>query len=385
MEPDLQRRVEEMPHTGSQPEPAPELGSLWHDGREHNAFDWVFIGPQGLRSGWSILLFYSMYYLFRIFLGTIFYTAGLVGETFDDSASSVFIVELIPFLSLLASAAVMALLEGRRIGSYNLSGPRGVLRFALGVVIGFLALSMLVGMLACGGWLQFDAASLSGAQILRFAALWGCAFLVVALVEEGLFRCYALFTVARGINFWWALATEAVLCGDMFLHSRSDGAWGVYILALLGFFPCLILHQKSAPRSGFWQAAWVTSTAFAFYHTSNHGENWIGVFAAGAIGFVFCLSVRLTGSAWWAIGIHTAWDWAETFFYGTADSGLQGKGHFLGASPVGNPLWSGGSDGPEGSLLVLVVILALFLFLLATYGRRKQPAPDPGAVGPAAN
>ena len=376
MEPELQRRVEKLPAAETQPQHAPELAGFSHDGREHNAFDRIFVGPQGLRAGWSILLFYSMYYLFRLVVGTIFYTAGLVGETVDDSASSVLIVELVPFISLVASAAIMALLEGRRILNYNLAGPRGALRFASGGLIGFLALSLLVAMLAWGGWLRLGAAFMPGAQALRLGALWGCAFLVVACVEEGLFRCYALFTVARGINFWWALATEAVLCGDTFLRSRSNGAWGVYLIALLGFFPCLALHQKSAARRAFWQAAWVTSTAFAFYHTLNNGENWVGVFATGAIGFVFCISVRLTGSAWWAIGFHAAWDWAETYFYGAADSGLQGKGHFLNAGPVGNPLWSGGSDGPEGSLLVLGVIVALFLFLLATYGRGKLQTPD---------
>jgi hypothetical protein len=372
MEPELQRRVEESPHTAPRPEHAPQVGGFWDEDREHNAFDRIFIGPQGLRAGWSLLLFYSMYYLFRIVVGTIFYTAGLVGDTVDDSASSVLIVELVPFISLVASAAIMSLLEGRRILSYNLAGPRGAFRFASGALVGFLALSLLVAMLAWGGWLRFDAASMPGAQALRFGALWGCAFLVVACVEEGLFRCYALFTLARGINFWWALAAEIVLCGDMYLHSRSNGAWGVYLIVLLGLFPCLILNQKPAPRSGFWQAAWVTSTAFAFYHTLNNGENWMGVFAAGAVGFVFCVSVRLTGSAWWAIGFHAAWDWAETYFYGAADSGLQGKGHFLNASPVGNPLWSGGSDGPEGSLLVLGVVVALCASLLVAYGRSHR-------------
>src|SRR5208337_1827137 len=99
---------------------------------------------------------------------------------------------------------------------YNLTGPRGAIRFGSGVLVGFLALSMLVAMLASGGWMRFEAAFMPVAQALRFGALWGCAFLAVACVEEGLFRCYALFTLARGINFWWALAAEIVLCGDIF-------------------------------------------------------------------------------------------------------------------------------------------------------------------------
>ena len=126
---------------------------------------------------------------------------------------------------------------------------------------------------------------------------------------------------------------------------------------------------------GFWQAAWVTSTAFGFIHTGNNGENWIGIFAAAFIGFVFCVSVWVTGSAWWAIGCHAAWDWAETYFYGTADSGFVARGHFLSATTTGNPLWSGGTDGPEGSLLVIAVSFLLLLALLIIYGPRKPAQP----------
>ena len=111
------------------------------------------------------------------------------------------------------------------------------------------------------------------------------------------------------------------------------------------------------------------STVFGFLHTGNGGENWIGIFGAGFIGFVFCVSVRLTGSAWWAIGCHASWDWAETFFFGTADSGFRGQGHYLTANAAGNPFWSGGTDGPEGSLLVVGVLLLLLLFLVVVYRR----------------
>ena len=113
-------------------------------------------------------------------------------------------------------------------------------------------------------------------------------------------------------------------------------------------------------------------------HVSNPGETWIGIFAAAFIGFVFCVSVRLTGSAWWAIGCHAGWDWAETYFYGTADSGLTPQGCYLTSHPSGNPLWSGGAVGPEGSLLVLAAILFL-LALVLIYGRLSthlQSAPE---------
>jgi hypothetical protein len=182
------------------------------------------------------------------------------------------------------------------------------------------------------------------------------------------------YTLTRGINFWWAAGLIALMCGSLIFRARGNGAWGVYSIALLGLLPCFLLHVQKAPSAGFWQAAWLTSTLFGFGHTSNNGENWIGIFAAAFIGFVFCVSVWLTGSAWWAIGCHAAWDWAETYFYGTADSGLVAKGHLLSSSPAGNPLWSGGTDGPEGSLLIIPIVLLILALLLLVYRRPKPVA-----------
>jgi membrane protease YdiL (CAAX protease family) len=136
------------------------------------------------------------------------------------------------------------------------------------------------------------------------------------------------------------------------------------------------MQLTNARSAGFWQAVWVTSTLFGFVHTGNNGENWIGIFAAAAIGFVFCVSVWVTGSAWWAIGCHAAWDWAETYFYGTADSGFASKGHFLTSSPTGKAFWSGGTDGPEGSVLVLGAILLLLVALITIYGRGRTASLD---------
>jgi hypothetical protein len=378
MEPEAQPAVEKVPPAAPAPvaDPARQAAGTPQDARELRDFEWAFIGPHGLRDGWSILLFASLYYLFRSVIGTLFFAAGLVSETNSDSAAAVLVGELIPFFALLGAAAVMGLIEDRSILSYNLAGPRRMRRFLSGLAAGFAALSLLVGTLAWGGWLRAGPSALSAAQALRLGGLWACAFLIVGSVEEGLFRCYALSTLTRGINFWWALATQIAICLYLSLNGGGNGAWGVYAVAALGLFPCLILHQKSGARSAFWQAAWVTSTVFGLYHTSNSGENWIGILAASFIGFMICVSVRVTGSAWWAIGCHAAWDWAETFFYGAADSGLHGQGHYLTASPAGNPLWSGGADGPEGSLLVLGAILLLLLFLVGLYGRRNAAASD---------
>jgi hypothetical protein len=397
MEPELQRAQEE-PAAAAANHAATGHAAIGRSlpAQQAQGFDWIFIGPQGLRAGWALAFFYALYWVFRMVVGTIFYSAGLVGETMDDTAPSVLLVELIPFVSLIAAAWIVALLERRNLLSYNLAGPRRpvgpdrlggrpagpgrAMHFAIGGAAGFAALSVLVAILTLGGWLHIEPATSDASQALSQAAWWGAAFLIVACVEEGLFRCVGLSILTRGINFWWALAAQIAVRADEAFRTHGNGARGVYLAALVGLFPCFALHQKAGlrqgatPGSAFWQATWVTSTFFGFYHTLNNGENWIGVFAAALVGFVLCVTVRLTGSAWWALGFHAAWDWAETYFYGAADSGLDSQGHLLSASPAGNPLWSGGTDGPEGSVLALAVILVLLAFVVAVYCRRPRNA-----------
>ena len=86
MEPELRPAVEE------ESQPAPTPGPAPHPSPRHDRdFDWVFIGPHGLRAGWSILLFAALYYLFREVIGTLFFAAGLVHDTPTDSAGAVLV------------------------------------------------------------------------------------------------------------------------------------------------------------------------------------------------------------------------------------------------------------------------------------------------------
>lgn len=379
MEPENQSGLPETPPSEAAPDavpsPAPvyDLPDPWILAVPRQ----VFMGSRGLRAGWSVLSFLLLTLLFLFPLG---FLANLVAHdvlhlkkgSFTPAAA--ILQELVLVLAILGGGAVVALMERRRLLDYNLTGPRSKRNFIAGLASGFVGLSVLVGALAAGGWLHFGPVALTGAQIFGYAALWGGCFVLVGFFEEGTFRCYLQFTLTRGINFWWALAIEAAVCLDLALRVKGNAVWGVYAIALLGLVPCLLLELRKAEGAGFWQAAWVTSTLFGFIHTANNGENWIGIFAAAAIGFVFCVSVWVTGSAWWAIGCHVGWDWAETYFYGTADSGLPAQGHYLTTNPAGNALWSGGTDGPEGSVLVLGVILLLLVALLIIYGRKRETA-----------
>jgi hypothetical protein len=72
---------------------------------------------------------------------------------------------------------------------------------------------------------------------------------------------------------------------------------------------------------------------------------------------------------WFAVGFHAAWDWSETFFYSVPDSGTVFPGHLLSSSLRG-PAWlSGGSAGPEGSVLCFAVVGLAWIALDRVYPR----------------
>lgn len=157
-------------------------------------------------------------------------------------------------------------------------------------------------------------------RVLGYAAAWGLACFLVGMSEEFTLRGYLLFTLARGIRFWPA----------------------AFLLAIL----------------------------FGALHKGNPGESPFGLVAAALIALVFSLSLWRLGHLWWAIGFHMSWDWAESFFYGTPDSGTVSAGRLMHAHPQGALLLSGGPTGPEGSIWVALVILLAALFVWKTQPNR---------------
>jgi membrane protease YdiL (CAAX protease family) len=209
---------------------------------------------------------------------------------------------------------VMARIEKRPLDDYGIPLGRAFgWRFWEGCVWGFAMLSAVLGVLRALGYFRIDSADVTGSAVLRYALGWGAAFLAVSLSEELLFRGYWMFTLARRIRYWWA--------------------------------------------------ALFISVVFGGAHLANPGENAFGILQVVVIGLLFCLTIRRTGTLWFAIGFHAAWDWAETFFYGTPDSGMLGAGRLLNSSVQG-PNWiTGGSAGPEGSVFALAVILLCALLI----------------------
>lgn len=72
------------------------------------------------------------------------------------------------------------------------------------------------------------------------------------------------------------------------------------------------------------------------------------------------------------IGLHAGWDWAQSYFYGVADSGMIVQRRLLSMHPIGNKLWSGGAVGPEGSPLSIVVEIAIAIGIWFYWRRPRE-------------
>jgi membrane protease YdiL (CAAX protease family) len=91
-------------------------------------------------------------------------------------------------------------------------------------------------------------------------------------------------------------------------------------------------------------------------HAANSGEEILGLVAVFALGLLACLMVRRTGDLWFPIGFHFSWDYAASFTFGVPDGGNVAAGHLLNTQMHGSKWLTGGSLGPEASVVAFVVL-----------------------------
>lgn len=290
----------------------------------------VFYNDHGLRAGWRLLIYCGMIFV-------LVYGAGLIAKRLSGSPKGPQppefvqriiqgLVELVLFLVLLLLAWIMSKIERRKMGVYGLPLQKSLFSsFFTGYLLwGFLPLAFLLLVLRALRVFYFGDVSRLNLQILGWGLLWWVFFLLVGLFEEYCFRGYFLYTLGDGIGFWPAAIIQAIL--------------------------------------------------FARVHMGNGGETRIGIVATAFFALFAAATLWRTGNLWLAVGAHAGWDWGQSFFFGVSDSGLQVPGHFLNPHVVSGPDWlTGGSVGPEGSVVTLILWALMTVVFLLLYRKRREP------------
>jgi membrane protease YdiL (CAAX protease family) len=285
----------------------------------------IFWNECELRAGWRFLIYLLFVVLFT--LAGSFLAMALHLPQIDRrgiTATSMLVHECVGVIAIFAAAAIMGMLEARPFGGYGLPHAAAFgARFWQGAAWGIAMITVIIFLIRAFGGFSFGGLALRGSVLWGYAVLWAVAFLFVGFFEEFLFRGYAQFTLTTGI--------------------------------------------------GFWPTAIALSGGFGAVHLFNRGEDKIGALSVFVIGMFFCLTLRRTGTLWFAVGLHAAFDWGETFLFSVPDSGLVAPGHMLNSSLQG-PAWlTGGTVGPEGSVMAFVVVaLAAVLFAIVYPGADAQ-------------
>lgn len=281
-----------------------------------------FPDRSGLSSGWRLLLYLAIFFV--LWMSAVFALAEIIRPRRGVFTPSYQLLgELASFLAALLAAWIMSRFEEIPVGRYGLALRKSAGRlFVQGIFFGVVEIGVLVGLIAVIGDYSFGGLAQHGSETAKWAAFWIFFFLVVGLFEEFFFRGYTLYTLKEGI--------------------------------------------------GFWPAAVLLSLGFGAVHLQNSGEGWVGVVGVAFVGLFWSFTVKRTGSLWFAVGMHASFDFGETFLFSVPDSGMIFPGH-LSSATLHGPNWvTGGSAGPEGSILDFAILGLFFLVIHFLYPAEKQ-------------
>jgi membrane protease YdiL (CAAX protease family) len=182
--------------------------------------------------------------------------------------------------------------------------------------LGLLGIGSMI--LVTAGYLSFIAATFNAGSLLLEIAI----MMVVAFVEELIFRGYLLNNLMQSMNKWGALS--------------------------------------------------ITAALFSLFHGSNPDVTLFAVINIFLAGVLLGINYIFTKNLWFSIFFHFAWNYFQGPILGYDVSGLK-LTSLLQQSVSGSETWTGGPFGFEGSLLCpLLFIVAIIVFAFAFNKRYKQ-------------
>ena len=275
----------------------------------------AFVGRDGIRAGWRLLLFVlgawiAAQILFAILTHGFGYKPQEGWHPFDFTIEGI-----LNLIVILSAAALMTRIEKKSFADYGLPfGSAFGFRFWWGLLWGFLASTLVFLATWAAGGVTFSGFALHGRELVMSALVWIPAWLMLGLFEEFFYRGYALATLSSSMGFW----------PTSFLLSAIFGA----------------LHYFVKPM-----------------------ESWMDALNVGLFGLFWCFTLRRTGDLWFAIGFHAISDYADLMIYAapnTGNNGMSLTGHLLNVTYHGPSWLTGGVCGMEASVITLVALAALF-------------------------
>lgn len=204
----------------------------------------------------------------------------------------------------------LALFEKRPLWTIGLERQGALSKYLRGVLVGLVMFAFTVGLAGALGYIALEEGV---PQSQGIAALGGVLLMLLGWLVQGA----AEEALTRG----WLLPV---------IGARYKPGWGIVISAII----------------------------FAVYHSLNPNLNPIAVLNLFLFGVFTALYALYEGGLWGVFGLHSAWNWAQGNLFGFEVSGMPLVGVTLfNFMEVGPDVITGGPFGPEGGLVVTVILL----------------------------
>ncbi len=279
-----------------------------------------------IRSGWRILLFLI---LFWCLAGLTLVIKPLFGSMTKREFMENYSLVIISILSIAATIAVWLSrkhLDKKSVSSLGLQFSQSTWK---DLVFGFCLSAAMAGLFLVAAW-SFGLAEITGVNWDKAAKLTGVS------ENPSMMQSFTLVTLSMLllehilVGFW----EELVFRGYLF-QNMTDG---------MGLLPAILL----------------SCGIYGAVHFMNPNASLLTSSIIVLFGFLRIYGYLTTGMLWLSMGMHIGWNFFQGPVFGFAASGHQ-KASLL-ELKVHDPHWlSGGSFGPEGSLLIIpIVVLALW-------------------------
>jgi membrane protease YdiL (CAAX protease family) len=288
----------------------------------------VLIGPdRKLRPLWRAVIFFSLgtWAITPLLDRVSQFIAGALHLRPELTAANVALEELELFVGTLICTGIFALYERRRVDSYglpvNLAFGARMWEGALAGVV--MAGTVAIGMYALGG-MQVRGIATAGSALALSAVAWLIANVCVGVAEEFWYRSYILQTLWKSIGFWpGAIIIALVFAADHYFNKAGENFWDVATLVSLSL--------------------------------------------------LMCYTVLRTGTLWFAVGFHVAFDYMQLFVIGSPNGAQIPVGRLLDVRFAGSAWLTGGELGTEASFLMYPMIALLWLYVWWRF-RANPPA-----------
>ena len=282
----------------------------------------VFKNEEGeVRSGWKILILFLVEYILLFIMANIIGSLVVISRSIRENIYIIlmFSQEIVLILTPILSWKVLFKKDLSLIGLKALN-KKEVKNLILGLVMGIAAITL--------------------AFILIIISKSGV--LVNSLLEPR----FSLSLVVYFILFIFVGFAEELL-------SRG------YIIGAMG-----------VSSNNKWFAVMVSAVIFSLMHYGNNGFSLIPFLNIFLVGILFGFMYVKTKSIWLSTGFHITWNFFQGCIYGMPVSGITTPKLYE-MTFVGNSILNGGTFGPEGGLIVTMVIILMLVSLIFLIKNKK--------------